>query len=75
MKVRCDGTKEPESAEDYLLLEIERLKRENEELKQEIDDRCFRWILCNNTPNAKYLMSFEDGAIKIEEVKENDKQC
>ena len=76
MILRSNGTKEPESAEDYLLLEIERLKKENEELKSEIKrleaDRCFQWVLYNKQPDGKYIMSFENGALKIEEVKNND---
>lgn len=64
--------KEAESAEDYLLLEIERLKAENEELKDRLQDKTFNWVLWNKTPNAKYLMELKDGKLSIEEIKKVD---
>lgn len=49
MILRSNGTKEPESAEDYLLLEIERLKQENERLKMEVEtekeNKIFRFVI------------------------------
>ena len=74
-------TTKPESAEDYFLLEIERLKGENEELKKTIfnleKDRYKQIdiIIDSNTKSGKYELTIEESGIyisKIEEGKTND---
>ena len=72
-------TTKPESAEDYFLLEIERLKGENEVLTKKIfnleNDRYKQigFIIDSNTKRGKYELTIEESGIyitKIEEEKE-----
>lgn len=79
MILRSNGTKEAETAEDYLLLEIERLKQENEELKQEIinlqnDGRKYlSFIVDASVKETDYLVEVrKDGLWVIERKKKND---
>lgn len=73
---RGEITKEPETAEDYLLLEIERLKEENDRLKMELEaekiKKTFQWVLTSIRQEAKFLTTIcEDGKVIIEKVEEN----
>ena len=71
--------KEAETAEDYLLLEIERLKEENEELKQEIlnlknDGRKYlSFIIDASAKECDYLVEArKDGLWVIERGNKNE---
>ena len=66
-------TKEAETPEEYLLLEIERLKQENEELIKELENakigKTFQWVLTSIRQEAKFLTTIcEDGKVIIEKV-------
>lgn len=69
-------TKEAETAEEYLLLEIERLKEENNRLKMELEEekikKTFQWVLTSIRQEAKFLTTIcEDGKVIIEKVEES----
>ena len=69
--------KEPDTSEDYLLLEIERLKEENEKLKRELEaekeNTIVRFIIgFNKQEETEYKVRLNNKAIKIETWEEEN---
>ena len=67
--------KEAETPEEYLLLEIERLKQENETLRNELEkcknNKSFQWILTSLNKEASFVTTIqEDGTITIKKMVE-----
>lgn len=76
MMLKYDGKKEAQTAEEYLLLEIERLKEENENLKKQLErrqyDKTFQWILTSINKETSFITTIqEDGTITIKEMVED----
>ena len=71
--------KYPETAEEYLLLEIELLKSENEALKQEIinlknDGRKYlSFIVDASTSESDYLVEIRKDSFGVKRVEEKEK--
>lgn len=68
-------TKEAETAEEYLLLEIERLKKENEDLKQQVleaNKKC-AFLTNGESPKGKYIVDMSN-KIAISEYKEKENE-
>lgn len=67
-------TKEAETSEEYLLLEIERLKQENEELKQQIinhnNNKVLSFVFMDNenVMKGKYTLEMNEKGFFIEKV-------
>lgn len=84
MRLRQDNKgniiKEAETAEDYLLLEIERLKEENKKLKEELEKKQDDYMIKFNIygfSSYEYKVKTEYGKIKIEQLtkkKEGEKK-
>lgn len=80
MDINGNTIKEAETPEEYLLLEIERLKEENEELKQQVleannkweENHCisFAFITDGKNPKGKYIVDMGNNKISISEYKE-----
>lgn len=74
MILKHNGTKEPESAEEYLLLEIERLKEENKDLTQQIinhnNNKVLSFIFMDNenVMKGKYTLEMNEKGFFIEKV-------
>lgn len=71
--------KEAETAEDYLLLEIERLKEENETLRNELEkckyNKTFQWVLTSINKEANFITTIQkDGTITIKEMVEEENE-
>lgn len=71
--------KEAETPEEYLLLEIERLKEENKMLREELE-RCkikktFQWILTSLNKEANFITNIQkDGTITIKQMVEGNNE-
>lgn len=71
--------KEAETAEEYLLLEIERLKEENKMLREELE-RCnskktFQWVLTSLNKEANFITNIQkDGTITIKQMVEESNE-
>ena len=83
MRLRQDNhgntIKEAETAEDYLLLEIERLKQENETLRNKLEkckyDKTFQWVLTSINKEASFITTIQkDGTITIKEMVEESNE-
>lgn len=76
MDNKGNSIKEAETAEDYLLLEIERLKQENKELTQEIlnlrnDGRKYlSFIIDASVGESDYLVEIRKDGLGIKKVEE-----
>lgn len=68
--------KEAETSEEYLLLEIERLKQENEELKQEIlnlkndGKKYLSFIIDASAGEADYLVEIRKDGLCVKKVED-----
>ena len=67
--------KEAETSEEYLLLEIERLKQENEELKKELkaekENTIVRFVIgFNKQKETEYKVKLNDRKISVEALEE-----
>jgi len=77
MRIRSNGTKEAETAEDYLLLEIERLKEENEKLKKEVEqekqNHKIEFMICG-LDSEEYIVKTKYGRIILERLEKKEKE-
>ena len=77
MDNKGNSIKEAETAEDYLLLEIDRLKEENDKLKRELEavkeNTIVRFVIgFNKQKETEYKVRLNDKAIKIEAWEEEN---
>ena len=76
--------KEAETPEEFLLLEIERLRKENEGLKQQVleankkweENHCisFAFLTDGKNPKGKYIVDMSGNKIVISEYKEEENE-
>jgi hypothetical protein len=72
----CDTIKEADTAEEYLLLEIERLKEENARLKKELEaekeNKIVRFVIgFNAQKETEYKVKLNGKKISVEALEEN----
>ena len=70
--------KEAETAEDYLLLEIERLKEKNKKLKEELEKTQENYMIKFNIygfSSQEYKVKTEFGKINIEQIKKKKREA
>lgn len=69
--------KEAETPEDYLLLEVERLKKENDKLKRELEaekeNTIVRFVIgFNKQKETEYKVKLNDKKISVETLEEEN---